>query len=175
MALSHINHSSIPDLIRASNDGTLYKRSAPQGDEKSNAFKAFGDDGLTFSDVLDVVNPLQHIPVLGHIYRKLTGDEIDPASKLAGATLYGGPIGAAFSVASSLVTNMFQDKPSAVEQPDNLINPGDYLVKQPKGTNPYNNPEKIEQELRTTYLETRDNTASHFPNTPIARRIHFSI
>lgn len=175
MAASQINHSSIPDLLRASRDGTLYNRSAQQGDEKANGFKAFGDDGLTFDDVLDVVNPLQHIPIIGHLYRKITGDEIDPASKLAGATLYGGPIGAALSVASSIVTNIFQSKPSAVEESENLINPGDYLVKQPKGTSPQKSPEQIEQELRTTYIEEKDNTASRFPNTPTAKRIHFSI
>jgi len=56
-------------------------------------FQPFGEDGLTFADFLDIINPLQHIPVISSIYRHLTGDEIDPASRLAGGTLFGGPIG----------------------------------------------------------------------------------
>jgi hypothetical protein len=58
------------------------------------------DQGLTFWDFLDVVNPLQHIPVVGHIYRAVTGDTIKPAMQVVGGTLFGGPIGMAASVAS---------------------------------------------------------------------------
>ena len=65
--------------------------------------KLFGDDGLSFRDVLDLVNPLQHIPVVGYLYRKLTGDTIDPAIRIAGGALFGGPIGAVLSVGSMLM------------------------------------------------------------------------
>lgn len=60
-------------------------------------FKMFGDDGLSFWDFVDMINPLQHIPVVSTAYRAITGDEIDPASRMAGGTLYGGPIGLAAS------------------------------------------------------------------------------
>ncbi len=63
----------------------------------------FGDDGPSFSDVLDLVNPLQHIPIVGALYRKLTGDVIAPAIRVAGGALFGGPIGAALSLGSMLV------------------------------------------------------------------------
>lgn len=56
-------------------------------------FKLFGKDGFTFFDFLDIVNPLQHIPVVNTIYRSLTGDQIDPGSKIAGGTVFGGPFG----------------------------------------------------------------------------------
>ena len=59
----------------------------------------FGDKGLEFRDLLDIVNPLQHLPGVSQIYRKLTGDEIKPAMALAGGALFGGPIGAAMSAA----------------------------------------------------------------------------
>jgi hypothetical protein len=65
--------------------------------ERSFWQRAFGDDGLTFSTLLDVVNPLQHIPVVSTIYREVTGDKIAPAAKLIGDTLFGGPIGLALS------------------------------------------------------------------------------
>ena len=63
----------------------------------------FGDDGLSFRDILDLVNPLQHIPVVGNLYRKLTGDTIDPAIRVAGGALFGGPLGAVLSLGSILV------------------------------------------------------------------------
>lgn len=56
-------------------------------------FQAFGADGFTFLDLLDIINPLQHIPLVGSVYRDLTGDEIDPASRIIGGTLFGGPVG----------------------------------------------------------------------------------
>ena len=53
------------------------------------------DDGFGFDDVLDIINPLQHLPVIGTIYRKITGDTIRPFSNIVGGAIFGGPIGAA--------------------------------------------------------------------------------
>lgn len=58
-------------------------------------FALFGEDGFTFADLLDIVNPLQHIPVIGTIYRRITGDTLDPGARLVGGALFGGPIGVA--------------------------------------------------------------------------------
>ena len=66
-------------------------------------FKAFGDDGLTFWDLVDVVNPLQHIPVVSTLYRDLTDDTLDPAPRVMGGTLFMGPIGLVASVANVMV------------------------------------------------------------------------
>jgi len=55
----------------------------------------FGADGLTFDDLLDVVNPLHHLPVVSTIYRSLSGDTIAPGPRLAGGGLFGGFIGLA--------------------------------------------------------------------------------
>jgi hypothetical protein len=66
-------------------------------------FKPFGDDGLTFDDLVDVINPLQQLPVVGSIYRWLTGDTISPAARIAGGALFGGPIGLAGSIGSLIV------------------------------------------------------------------------
>jgi hypothetical protein len=70
-------------------------------------FKPFGEDGLTLSDLVDVVNPLQHIPIVSSIYRRLTGDTIDPVPRLAGSGLLWGPFGvvvAAVNVAVEMAT-----------------------------------------------------------------------
>lgn len=53
----------------------------------------FGADGLSFGDLLDVVNPLQHIPVVSTIYRELSHDEIDAGPRMVGSRLFGGWIG----------------------------------------------------------------------------------
>ena len=47
----------------------------------------------TFADMLDVVNPLQHIPLVNIAYRELTGDELSPPGRILGGMLYGGPMG----------------------------------------------------------------------------------
>lgn len=52
-----------------------------------------GDEGITFSDFLDVINPLQHLPIISSIYRAVTGDEISLGARLLGGALFGGPIG----------------------------------------------------------------------------------
>ncbi len=53
----------------------------------------WGEDGFTFGDLVDLVNPLQHVPILSSLYRAVTGDDIAPASRMLGGGLYGGPLG----------------------------------------------------------------------------------
>ena len=51
------------------------------------------DREFSFGDLLDIINPLQHIPVIGSIYRSVTGDEISGPARIMGGMLYGGPVG----------------------------------------------------------------------------------
>lgn len=67
---------------------------------KSSDF--FGEDGLTFRDVLDAVNPLNHIPIVSDIFQSATGHQPSTASQLAGGTLIGGPVGFVASLATSI-------------------------------------------------------------------------
>lgn len=53
-----------------------------------------------FAGLLDVVNPLQHIPIVSDIYQAVTGDKIDVGAKIAGGVLFGGPIGLLASIAN---------------------------------------------------------------------------
>ncbi len=64
-----------------------------QGVADQKSFSLFGDDDVSFWDVLDVFNPLQHIPLLNSVYREATGDQIKPAAKLLGGALFGGLYG----------------------------------------------------------------------------------
>ena len=58
--------------------------------------------GFSFHDLLDIVNPLEHIPVVSTLYRAITGEQIKPFTKIAGDLLYGGPIGFLSSVADTV-------------------------------------------------------------------------
>ncbi|MEI9885690.1 MAG: hypothetical protein WDN08_04170 [Rhizomicrobium sp.] len=60
------------------------------------------DGSFSFDDLLDIVNPLQHIPVVGTLYRAISGDTIKTGPKIAGDTLYGGITGFAASVADTM-------------------------------------------------------------------------
>jgi len=66
-------------------------------------FLPFGADGFTFDDFIDIINPLQHIPIVSTLYRQMTGDQIDPGSRVGGGTLFGGPIGLVSSVINVIV------------------------------------------------------------------------
>lgn len=65
---------------------------------KTDADKADGSKDF-FHHILDVINPLQHLPVVGTIYRAITGEHIGAVEKIAGDALYGGVWGAASSIA----------------------------------------------------------------------------
>lgn len=61
-----------------------------------------GEDGLTFGDVLDAINPLNHIPIIGEF---IQGEShISTAAQLAGGALFGGPIGLIASLANAIFT-----------------------------------------------------------------------
>jgi hypothetical protein len=61
--------------------------SIPQGP------KLFGDEGMTLADFFSVINPLQHLPLVGAVYREITGDTIKPGARVLGGLLFGGPMG----------------------------------------------------------------------------------
>jgi hypothetical protein len=65
-------------------------------------FQLFGKDGFTFGDFIDIINPLQHIPIVSTVYRQITGDGLDPGSRIGGGALFGGPIGLVASLVNVL-------------------------------------------------------------------------
>jgi len=66
-------------------------------------FSLWGSDGLTFGDIFDIINPLQHIPIVSTIYRSITGDDIAAAPKVAGGALFGGVIGLVVSIIDTVI------------------------------------------------------------------------
>ncbi|CAO3458513.1 hypothetical protein [Azospirillum argentinense] len=69
------------------------------------------DHGLDFGDLLDAVNPLQHLPGVSQVYRHATGDEIGLPARLAGGFLFGGPIGLLGSAAMAAFEAVTGDDP----------------------------------------------------------------
>ncbi len=57
---------------------------------------------ISFDDFLDAINPFQHIPVLSSVYRAISGESINPVSRIAGDALYGGIFGLASAAMSGV-------------------------------------------------------------------------
>jgi len=78
-----------------------------------------------FHHLWNVVNPLQHVPVIGTIYRAITGEHLDAVEKIAGDTLYGGLWGAIASVADvafeGLTGKSFEDTALALFKSDDRV------------------------------------------------------
>jgi len=82
--------ASPPSVVPGRNRGAGPAAAAPAEVDMSH---------VGFCDVLEALNPLQYVPVVGTIYREVTGDEVHPALRIAvsGALslVLGGPIGLA--------------------------------------------------------------------------------
>jgi hypothetical protein len=78
--------------------------------------KTTKEDEFGFADLLDMVNPLQHIPIVGHFYREITGDQIKPSGRIIGGAVFGGAIG----LASGLV-NVIMEKETGRDIPGNAF------------------------------------------------------
>ena len=85
---------------------------APTGGAATNAAGSVAAAGLKaapdlFHEVLSDLNPLQYIPVVGTIYRAITGDMGSPAlrfvASLGTSFAIGGPIGIAITAGEKLV------------------------------------------------------------------------
>lgn len=75
--------------------------SQTQGASSKTSDGKSDDLDFSFDDLIDIVNPLQHLPVVGTLYRAITHDTIKTPEKIAGDTLYGGLWGFVGSVADT--------------------------------------------------------------------------
>ena len=82
---------------------------APEGEadpmsfEEEQELSHVAKTNLTFLDIVDAINPLQHIPVISSIYRNISGDSISEVPKFVGGALYGGPIGLVATLGSYII------------------------------------------------------------------------
>lgn len=61
------------------------------------------EDEFGFEDLIDIINPLHHIPLVSIVYENLSGDTIKPAGRIIGGAVFGGFAGAAAGIANVIV------------------------------------------------------------------------
>ncbi len=71
----------------------MFARALNGNSEAEDAKPVESVHDLTLADLIDVVNPLQHIPVIGSLYRSLTGDTLSGTARIVGGLAFGGPMG----------------------------------------------------------------------------------
>jgi hypothetical protein len=73
---------------------------------------------FTFHELLSELNPLQYLPVVGTIYRAVTGDTIPDSAREAGSLvvsgLIGGPVGIATNIAALALEKITGIDPEAI-------------------------------------------------------------
>lgn len=79
-------------------------------------------DTTSFRDILAILNPLQHIPIVGTIYREITGDQIGFMPRVIGSALFGGPVGLALGLVNGLLKS--ETGKDAGESVASLFGPG---------------------------------------------------
>lgn len=69
----------------------------------------------SFDDLLTGLNPLHHLPVVGTIYRAVTGETVPAAERIAtsllSGALFGGPLGVLATVVGCFVEDLIQRGP----------------------------------------------------------------
>jgi hypothetical protein len=87
--------------------GSASATSTGKSSGKSNdGLKLWDGGSFDFHDILDVINPLQHLPVVSSIYRSEVKDEIGAVPRLLGSMLYGGGVVGALIGAASAIVNI---------------------------------------------------------------------
>jgi hypothetical protein len=99
-ASTDIPPAALPGVAPAAQSGGPH----PRSDGRDHSL--FGADGLTFYDLLDIINPLQHLPILSNIYRELTGDDLSPGARMMGGGLFGGFIGFGVAMFNAIVEDL---------------------------------------------------------------------
>jgi hypothetical protein len=87
-------------------------------------------DDLSFGDVLEMINPLQHIPLVSNLYQNATGTKISPLAHMIGGAILGGPLG--FAVAG--INAVFEEGTGRsllenIISPDTDAKPVDYAAR----------------------------------------------
>jgi len=98
--------SSFSNIADEANSKTSAEVSAARQPVKDNAatnFHAWQDSDFSFGDFLDIINPLQHLPIVATFYRNWTGDQIGMAPRVIGGALWGRIGGMVSGIVNSLV------------------------------------------------------------------------
>ncbi|MDA8574723.1 hypothetical protein N9L79_04230 [Alphaproteobacteria bacterium] len=78
---------------------------AQMGDPHDTSEGDTENHDFSFGDLVDIVNPLQHIPGVANVYRAITGDTISAPARFMGSMLFMGPVGLVMTAADTLAMN----------------------------------------------------------------------
>lgn len=92
-----------PTMLPQKPDSGSVVSNSQKPEETSSSF--WGEDGFTFGDIIDAVNPLKHIPIVSNIYENFTESKSSSGSNLIGGALFGGVIG----FIASFVNDTFEE------------------------------------------------------------------
>lgn len=93
---------SIQSPHSLSNNTPFLSTAATDGSKSSEHESFWGNDGFTFGDVIDMINPMQHIPIVSKYYREQTSDDASEGSRLVGGALFGGLLGGVTGLVTSI-------------------------------------------------------------------------
>jgi hypothetical protein len=97
-ALTSTDPRYMNDAWMRRNTGAWTPHAGPDGQVQYND-PSWQERRYSFRDVLESVNPIQHLPVVGQMYREATGTQLHPIARMA-AGIAGGPVGAASAFAN---------------------------------------------------------------------------
>jgi hypothetical protein len=83
-----VSFSEVIDRVRQNalpDEGTT----APKANGSGKSFSLWERADAAFGDLLDVINPLHHIPIVATFYRNMSGDKIGVVSRVVGGALWG--------------------------------------------------------------------------------------
>jgi hypothetical protein len=85
-------NATFPEIADAINGVTRLEANPPDA-PVSQGGKPFAlwekSNGFGFGDFIDIINPLQHIPIVATVYRNFSGDHIGAAPRVIGGALWG--------------------------------------------------------------------------------------
>src|ERR1043166_2940496 len=97
---------SFPEVVAAVNDQAVNASPAKPSSVKVSAgrpFRLWEKEEFGFGDFVDIINPLQHIPIVATIYRNASGDYIGMAPRVIGGALWGRMGGLISGVVNAIV------------------------------------------------------------------------
>jgi hypothetical protein len=85
-----VTFSQVASGVDSANDANgADSASAAPAAKNDKPFSLWEKDCFGFGDLIDIINPLHHIPIVAIIYRNLSGDPIGAAPRVVGGAVWG--------------------------------------------------------------------------------------
>ncbi|MDR6985391.1 hypothetical protein J2X32_004056 [Rheinheimera pacifica] len=108
-----LTQNMMQSMVQAALEPTPEQAAAAAAELADPAPTAFADGSSPgIADALDIINPLQHIPLVSQYYRDWTGDDMGYISQVAGGAFWGGGVGVAASFVNLGLTSVMGKSPS---------------------------------------------------------------